>query len=159
MNVAVGHLREVPRASSVRGDTGLALADAAPTSHALFVVATRRGDSFRASIRGHLIEVADPSSDHGLAPTPDDLRIVSIASDLAWAARRFLRVHGLADDVDVSAAWQTLEGSPSVGDISVTVSVPETAETISEALMAALEEWVAARSLDDPLRVHLHCQT
>lgn len=139
-------------------ETESVLSDAAVTSHVLFVNPTRRGDGFRASIRGHLLELADPGSGHRLAPTPDDLLIVSIASDLAWSARQFLRGHGLADDVNVSAARQTLENPPRLADISVTVAVSETAETMSDALMAALEERVAARSLDHPLRVQLRCQ-
>jgi len=123
------------------------VSDAALTSHVLFVNPTRLGDGLRASINGHLLELADPGSAHRLAPTPDDLLIVSIASDLAWSARRFLRGHGLADDVNVSAAWRTLENPPRLADISVTVAVSDTAETMSDALMAALEERVAARSL------------
>jgi uncharacterized OsmC-like protein len=139
-------------------ETEIGVSAAAPTSHALFVTPTRRGDGFRASIRGHLLELADPDSGHRLAPTPNDLVIVSIASDLAWSARRFLRGHGLSDDVTVSAAWQTLENPPRLADISVTVAVSEAAETMSDALMAALEERVAARSLDHHPCVQLRCQ-
>jgi putative redox protein len=124
---------------------------------ALFVLPSRRGDGFRASIRGHLLELADPSPGHGLAPTPDDLLIASIASDLAWAARRLLRAQGLPDDVSVSAEWRTLENSPKVGDVSVTVTVSETLEAMSDALIASLMERVAARSLDEPVCLHLRC--
>jgi putative redox protein len=120
-----------------------------PTSNTLSVVPTRRGDGFRASIRGHLLELAEPTG-HGLAPTPDDLLIASIASDLAWCARRFVREHGLPDHVNVSAAWRTLENPPRLADVSVTVAVPEAAAAMSDALMTALDERVAARSLDDP---------
>jgi uncharacterized OsmC-like protein len=129
---------------------------AAPVvQNALFVVPGRRGDDFRASIRGHLLELADPNSGHGLAPTPDDLLILSIASDFAWAARRFLRAQGLLGDVTVSAAWRTLESPSRLADIRVTVSVPDSGETESDALMAVLEERVAARSLDEPLHFDL----
>jgi putative redox protein len=122
---------------------------------ALFVLPSRWGDGFRVSIRGHLLELADPSPGHGLAPTPDDLLIASIASDLAWAARRFLRAHGVHEDVSVAAAWRTPESPSRLADIRVTVSVPDSAETESDALMAALEERVAARSLDEPLHFDL----
>ena len=64
--------------------------DAASTSHALFIIPTRRGDGFNASIHGHMLELADPT-DPRLAPSPDDLVVASFASDLAWSARRFLR--------------------------------------------------------------------
>jgi uncharacterized OsmC-like protein len=122
---------------------------------AVFVIPTRRGDGLRASIRGHVLELADPNPGHGLAPTPDDLLIVAVASDLAWSARRFLRDQGLTDDVSVSAAWRTPENPPSLPDISVTVALPEAAETMSDALMTALEARVAARSLDNALRVYV----
>src|SRR5687768_924755 len=82
---------------------------AAATSHALFIIPTRWGGGFTASIHGHLLELADPA-DHRLAPSPDDLLIASVASDLAWSARRFLRAQGLPDGVSVSARWRTTEG-------------------------------------------------
>jgi hypothetical protein len=39
----------------------------------------------------------------------------------------------------------------------MTVTVPETAEALSDALEDTLAERVAARSLDEPPRVHLRC--
>jgi uncharacterized OsmC-like protein len=130
---------------------------ASASRQVLFVVPRGRGDGFRASIRGHLLELADPNSGHMLAPTPDDLLIASIASDLAWCARRLLRAQGLPDDVSVSAEWRTLENSRKVGDVSVTVTVSETLEAMSDALIASLMERVAARSLDEPVCLHLRC--
>jgi hypothetical protein len=62
-------------------------------THALFVVPNRRGDGFQASVRGHILDLIDPSS-YALAPTADDLLVVSFASALAWSARSFLRTHG-----------------------------------------------------------------
>ena len=35
--------------------------DVAPTSQALFIIATRRRDGFNASIHGHMLELADPT--------------------------------------------------------------------------------------------------
>jgi DsbC/DsbD-like thiol-disulfide interchange protein len=127
--------------------------DAAPASHALFVIPTRRGDSFTASIRGHMLELADPT-DHRLAPSPDDLLIASIASDLAWSARRFLRGRRLPDDVSVSARWQTAEGLPSLADITLTVTVSTRAKAVSGALAAACANSLGARFLAEPI-VHI----
>jgi putative redox protein len=124
---------------------------------ALFVIPTRGGDGLRASIRGHLLELADPSSGHGLAPTPDDLFIASIASDLAWSACRFLRDHGLRNDVSVSAHSRTLQGSQSVTEVSMTVTVSTIVEPMSSALHDALAERVAARSLQEPVTLDLRC--
>jgi uncharacterized OsmC-like protein len=120
-------------------------------------VTPERGGGLRASIRGHLLELAEPSPVHQLAPTPDDLFIASIASDLAWSARHLLRVHGLPDDVSVSAEWRRVENPPGLADVSMTVTVSETAEALSDALEHALAERVAARSLDEPTRLHLRC--
>jgi hypothetical protein len=83
--------------------------------------------------------------------------IVSIASDLAWSARHFLRAHELRDDVDVSAEWRTPENPPKLADISMTVTGSATVEAISDALEDALMERVAARSLGEPPRLQLRC--
>ena len=101
----------------------------AASTHALFVIPRAHGDGFRASIRGHILELADPSSGHELAPTPDDLHVASIASELAWSAQRLLRAHGLPDHVSVSAEWQA-----------------SAAEGASDALTAAFEQRLAARA-------------
>jgi uncharacterized OsmC-like protein len=127
--------------------------DAAPTSHALFIIPTRRGDGFQASIHGHMLELADPT-DHRLAPSPDDLLIASIASDLAWSARRFLRARGLPDGVSVSARWQTTENEPRLADITLTVTMSTCAKPVSGALAATFANSLAARSLAEPV-VHI----
>jgi uncharacterized OsmC-like protein len=129
----------------------------APASRDALFVTPGRGGVLRASIRGHLLELAEPSPVHRLAPTPDDLFIASIASDLAWSARHFLHAHGLPNDVSVSAEWRTVETPPSLADVSMTVTVSETAEALSDALEHTLAERVAARALDDPTRLHLRC--
>ena len=130
--------------------------DAAPTSHALFIIPTRRGNGFVASVRGQMLELADPT-DHQLAPSPDDLLIASIASDLAWSARRFLRAYGLPDYVSVSAEWRTHEDLPSLADINLTVTVSRRAEAVSAALGAAFAKSLAARSVAKPV-VHISFQ-
>jgi putative redox protein len=128
---------------------------AVPTSsHGLFVIPRGRGDGFRASIRGHILDLADPSSGHALAPTPDDLFIASLASELAWSARRFLRAYGLPDYVSVSAKWRTNEDLPSLADINVTVTVSRRAEAVRAALAAVLSNSLAARFLAVPV-IHI----
>jgi uncharacterized OsmC-like protein len=100
-----------------------------------------------------MLELADPT-DHRLAPSPDDLLIASVASDLAWSARRFLRAHRLPDDVSVSARWQTTEGVPSLADITLTVTVSTPAKAVSEALAASFENSLAARTRAEPV-IHI----
>jgi hypothetical protein len=119
----------------------------------LFVIPSGRGqglDGFRASIRGHLLELADPDSGHRLAPTPDDLLIASIASDFAWFTQRFLRARGIADYPTVSAGWLAHEDPRHLGDVEVTVALPKAAAPMTETLSAALESRFA-RSLRDAL--------
>ena len=128
---------------------------AVPTSsHALLVNPHERRDGFWANIRGHTLDLADPSSGHALAPTPDDLFIVSIASEFAWSAQTLLRAYGLPDDVSVSARWQTTEGPPSLADITLTVTVSARATAVSGALAAAFANSLAARSVAEPV-VHI----
>lgn len=123
-------------------------------SHTLFVVPRGRGDGFQASIRGHILELADPSSGSALAPTPDDLFVASIASELAWSARRLLRACGLPDDVSVYAQWRTPEDLPSPADIHLTLTVSSDAEAVSTGMAAVFENGLAARSLAVPV-VHI----
>jgi len=127
--------------------------DAAPRSHALFIIPNRRGDGFNASIHGHVLELADPT-DHRLAPSPDDLVVAAIASDLAWSARRFLRAYGLPDDVSVSATWRTDEDLVALVDINMTVTVSRPAQAVSGALATVFENSLAARPLGEPA-VHI----
>jgi uncharacterized OsmC-like protein len=100
-----------------------------------------------------MLELADPT-DHRLAPSPDDLLIAAIASDLAWSARRFLRARGLPEYVSVSAKWQTREDPPGLDDINLTVTVTSRAEAVSGALATSFENSLAARSLAEPV-VHI----
>ena len=76
-----------PIATKNRTDVSEKVESRAAPSGALVVSPHERRDGFWASIRGHVLDLADPHSGHALAPTPDDLFIVSIASELAWTAR------------------------------------------------------------------------
>lgn len=132
------------------GDAGAVTAE----SRALFVSPHERRDGFWASIRGHVLDLADPSSGHALAPTPDDLFVVSIAAELAWTARRILRAQGLPDDVSVFATWRTRdeqEDRAGLADINLTVTTSRRAEAASATLAAAFENSLAARSLAEPV--------
>ena len=135
----------VARTTAERGDETVSA-----SSSWLFVSPYIGGNGFRASIRGHLLELADPDSMHGLAPTPEDLLAAGIASDIAWFARRFLRDHGLEDYVSVSASRRTSQSPPILSGVDVTVEVSKDSAAISATLVAALERRFAARSLMQP---------
>ena len=123
------------------------------STNGLFVIPDGQRDGFHATIRGNELELGDPASGHSLAPRPDDLLIMSIASACAWSAKRFLRARRLPDDVSVYAAWRTAEDS-TLASVDVRVTVPNAAESVSATLAAALEN-SAARSLNAPLRVSI----
>jgi hypothetical protein len=124
------------------------------SEYALFVIPSRRGSGFQASIRGYMLELADPDSKHELAPTPEDLLIAATASDIAWFARRLLRDHRLDDYVCVSARARTSESLPGLGGIDLTVEVSGRASAMRATLATALERRIAAQSPCPPqLRV------
>jgi uncharacterized OsmC-like protein len=125
-----------------------------PAKNNLFVIGHARRDGFWASIRGHVLDLADPASDKDLAPTPDDLFIASIASDFAWCARSLLRARELPDTVSVSATWRTDNHPRRVTDISLTVVLSRRAEAARAALATAFANNLAARSLVAPV-VHI----
>jgi uncharacterized OsmC-like protein len=119
------------------------------TRNSLFVIPRRRENGFRASIRGQILDLADPSSGHALAPTPADLFVASIASELAWSARTLLRARGLPDDVSVSATWQTARDQPAPPDIALTVTVSRRAAAICAELAVACDNSLTAATLGE----------
>jgi hypothetical protein len=117
---------------------------------ALFVGPYRSGDGFRASVRGHILGLADPDSPDRLAPTPRDLVAAALASDVAWFARQFLRDRARDDYVSVSVRTSTSEGLPSWCSFDVTVDVSEQAAPLGTMLLTALEERFAAAASKSP---------
>jgi hypothetical protein len=119
------------------------------TTHTLFVLPRGESNGFRASVRGVILDLHDPSS-YALVPTTDDLFVVSIAAALAWLARSFLRVRGLPDYVSVAAEWRSQGDPPSPAEIHLTVTVSPDAEVESATLTAFFESSLAARFLARP---------
>jgi hypothetical protein len=127
--------------------------DSSPTpapGHSVFIVPRGEEQGFRANVRGHVLDLVDPSS-YALAPTPDDLFVVSIAASLAWSAQTLLHALGLPVYVSVSAEWPKDEDPPHPGDIALKVTVSKRAETISAELTAAFEKRLAKRFLAKPV--------
>jgi hypothetical protein len=154
----VGIRVTLPVSSAPHGaldDKRIQEAASSPIGLPLFVIPSSRGDGFRASIRGHVLELADPSSGRGPAPTPDDLRTASIASDFAWFARHFLRDRGLDDYVSVAARQCTTEGSPRVDAVELAVTVAKQDAATRATLATALEREFAGKFPDRRLRFHV----
>ena len=84
-------------------------------------------DRFTIDIRGHRIEVDQPVADGGddTAPTPTELLIASLASCVAFYARRYLSRHDLpTEGLAVRADYAFGSRPARVAEISVELEVP-----------------------------------
>ncbi|MEP7017124.1 MAG: OsmC family protein [Actinomycetota bacterium] len=86
------------------------------------------GDSFAINIRGHVINVDQPVSHGGddTAATPTELFVASLASCVAFYARRFLARHNLpTEGLAVEATFEMGSRPARVSGIDVRLIVPE----------------------------------
>ena len=108
-------------------------------------VAHRGGDKFDINVRGHTITVDQPVRDGGddTAPTPTELFIASLASCVAFYARRYLARHNLpTDGLAVEATFDMGSRPARVSGIDLRLIVPD---------------GVPAERLDPLLAVATHC--
>jgi LmbE family N-acetylglucosaminyl deacetylase/uncharacterized OsmC-like protein len=88
----------------------------------------RGGDQFDVNVRGHIIAVDQPVKDGGddTAPTPTELFIASLASCVAFYARRYLARHNLpTDGLAVEATFAMGSKPARVAGIQVRLVVPD----------------------------------
>ena len=86
------------------------------------------GDQFEINVRGHVIRVDQPVKDGGAdtAPTPTELFIASLASCVAFYARRFLARHDLpTDGLAVEASFEMGSKPARVAGIEVRLIMPQ----------------------------------
>lgn len=105
----------------------------------------RGGDKFDITVRGHVVRVDQPVKDRGedTAPTPTELFIASLASCVAFYARRYLARHDLpTDGLAVEATFEMGSKPARVAGIDLRLIVPE---------------GVPAERLDALLAVASHC--
>ena len=105
----------------------------------------RGGDKFDINVRGHVVRVDQPIKDRGedTAPTPTELFIASLASCVAFYARRYLARHNLSTDgLAVEATFDMGSKPARVARIAMRLIVPE---------------GVPADRLDALLAVATHC--
>ena len=105
----------------------------------------RGGDKFDINVRGHVVRVDQPVKDRGedTAPTPTELFIASLASCVAFYARRYLARHDLpTDGLAVEATFNMGSKPARVAGIAMRLIVPE---------------GVPAERLDALLAVATHC--
>jgi uncharacterized OsmC-like protein len=86
------------------------------------------GDSFAIEVRGHNFLVDQPA-DHGgedLAPTPTELFVASLASCVAFYARRYLSRHGLpTEGLAVAVDYEMGSGPARVSAVRLRITVPD----------------------------------
>ncbi len=88
----------------------------------------RGGDRFDISVRGHIITVDQPVKDGGddTAPTPTELFIASLASCVAFYARRYLARHNLpTEGLAVEATFGMGSRPARVSGIDLRVILPD----------------------------------
>lgn len=86
------------------------------------------GDRFAIGIRGHVVHVDQPEADGGgdTAPTLTELLVASLASCVAFYARRYLRRHSLPEEgLSVSAEAEMGSKPARVARMTVTIRLPE----------------------------------
>lgn len=90
-------------------------------------VTHEKADRFSIDVRGHVLYVDQPVADGGedTAPTPTELFVASLASCVAFYARRYLQRHGLSEEgLSVSAEADMGSQPARVATMRVTVSLP-----------------------------------
>ena len=103
------------------------------------------GDRFTVSVRDHTITVDQPRVNGGddTGPTPTELLVSSLATCVAFEARRYLNRHQLPTTGLTATAEYSLGSHPArVTDISIDIRLPD---------------GVAADCLDALLAVTSHC--
>lgn len=114
----------------------------------------KEGDLFEIALRQHRLYVDQPVALGGsdVAPTPTELYVASLASCVAFYARRFLARHELpASGLTVTASF-TMETRPSrVGEIRLAVVVPGgVPEERRAALLAMASRCTVHNSFEQP---------
>ncbi|MDP9164673.1 MAG: OsmC family protein [Actinomycetota bacterium] len=86
------------------------------------------GDRFSIAIRGHVLHVDQPEPDGGsdTGPTPTELFVASLASCVAFYARRYLTRHNLPEEgLTVTAEAQSGANPSRVATMTISVTLPE----------------------------------
>jgi uncharacterized OsmC-like protein len=123
------------------------------------------GDCFRIAVRQHALSVDQPEADGGedTAPTPTELFVASLASCVAFYARRFLSRHGVpVEGLSVTAEFSMASHPARVGDINLQVQVPaELAPARQSALLAVASHCTVHNTLlqPPPVRIELAALT
>jgi uncharacterized OsmC-like protein len=117
----------------------------------------KENDLFAISVRNHILNTDQPTEAGGsdLAPTPTELFVVSLASCVAYYARRFLARHSLpSDGLSVVTTYSMAERPTRVSEIQVSIHLPaEIPEDAHARLLAVASHCTVHNTLANPPRV------
>ncbi len=112
------------------------------------------GDRFAIGVRDHTITVDQPLADGGedTAPTPTELLVASLASCVAFQARRYLARHHLPTTGLTVTADYTLGSHPArVTDIRIDIHLPDAVPVQwLDALLAVTRHCAVHNTLAEP---------
>lgn len=119
----------------------------------------RGEDRFDIRVRGHDVSVDQPVADGGedTAPTPTELFVVSLASCVAFYARRYLARHGLpAEGLVVESTFEMGARPARVAEIDLRLILPAGVPAgRREALLAVAEHCTVHNTLTTPPEVRI----
>jgi uncharacterized OsmC-like protein len=117
----------------------------------------RGRDRFDIETRGHVVTVDQPHDAGGedLGPTPTELFVASVASCVAFYARRYLARHHIdPGGLSVRASYHTMAKPARVDEIDISIDVPAGLPAIRrDALLAVASHCTVHNSLTTPPRV------
>lgn len=117
----------------------------------------KENDLFAISIRNHVLNTDQPIESGGsdAAPTPTELFVVSLASCVAFYARRFLARHSLpSEGLSVVTTYTMAERPARVSEIQVSIHLPEGVPVeVHARLLAVASHCTVHNTLADPPRV------
>jgi uncharacterized OsmC-like protein len=117
------------------------------------------GDLFEISVRQHVLHADQPTDAGGSdgAPTPTELFVVSLASCVAFYARRFLVRHSLpSEGTSVTATFTMAERPARVSEIRLAITLPDGVPKAAHArLLAVASHCTVHNTLESPPRVSI----
>lgn len=115
------------------------------------------GDRFAIEVRGHRLTVDQPVADGGTdeAPTPTELFVASLASCVAFYARRYLARHDLPTaGLAVDASYSIAPRPARISDIRLELRVPDgVPDDRLDALLAVASHCTVHNTLENPPQV------
>ncbi|MEO3859927.1 OsmC family protein [Acrocarpospora sp. B8E8] len=114
-------------------------------------------DRYDIRIRDHVVRADQPRDDGGddTGPTPVELLVAGLAACVGYYAGRFLRRHGLAADLTVTATYTLASRPARVDHIGMTVTAPGLPAQQRAAFAAVINHCTVHNTLLQPPQVDI----